>query len=106
MSHDMLSHVDMHTNEAFGFSCERLPWLCKCISAIGSGKVGDQVFFANDLELTVYRNDDGYAAYEIKEGDDYIGYGDVNEGRVDTGKYLMYRHGRRHLLQGGHNGGS
>ena len=34
--------------------------------------VGDQVFFADDLELTVFRSDDGYAAYEIKEGDEYI----------------------------------
>ena len=36
------------------------------------------------------------AAYEIKEGDDYIAYGDVNDGRKDR---------RRRLLQA-HQGGS
>ena len=80
--YDMLSQVSVHSNGAFEFSCDQSPRLCKCISAIGTGKVGDQVFFADDLELTVFRADDGYA-YEIKEGDEYIDYGDVNDGRRD-----------------------
>ena len=41
--------------------------------------------------------DNGYAAYEIKEGDEYIDYGDVNEGRKDR---------RRRLLQAGAGSGS
>ena len=55
------------------------------------------MLFADDLVLTVFRSDDGYAAYEIKEGDEYIGYGDVNDGRKDR---------RRRLLQSGAGGGS
>ena len=100
--YDMLSQVNVDSNGAFDFSCWRSPRLCKCISAIGTGKVGDQVFFADSLELTVFRADDGdnkgYAAYEIKEGDEYIVYGDVNDGRMDRR--------RRRLLQAGVNGGS
>ena len=91
--YDMLSHVDVESDGAFEFSCRQSPRLCKCISAIGTGNVGDQSFTADDLELTVFRADDGYAAYEIKEGDEYIGYGDVNDGRVDRR--------RRRLLQAG-----
>ena len=95
---DMLSQVDVDSDGAFEFSCERSPRLCKCISAIGTGTVKrDQVFFADDLELTVFRSNDGYPAYEIKEGDEYIDYGDVNDGRLDR---------RRRLLQGGAGGGS
>ena len=96
--YDMLSQVNVDSNGAFEFSCRRSPRLCKCISAIGTGKVGDQVFFADNLELTVFRQDDPdeegyeYAAYEIKEGDEYIAYGDVNDGRTDR---------RRRLLQNG-----
>ena len=70
--YDMLSQVNVDSNGAFEFSCRRSPRLCKCISAIGTGKVGDQIFFADDLELTVFRADDEYAAYEIKEGDEYV----------------------------------
>ena len=94
---DMLSQVDVDSDGAFEFSCRQSPQLCKCISAIGTGDVGDQVFFADDLELTVFRSDDGYAAYEIKDGDEYIDYGDVNDGRKDR---------RRKLLQVGAGGGS
>merc|ERR1711871_1653736 len=95
---DILSQVNVDSNGAFEFSCRRSPRLCKCIYAIGTGFVGDQVFFADDLELIVFRTDDGYAAYEIKEGDEYIDYGDVNDGRRDRR--------RRRLLQTGHRGGS
>ena len=96
--YDMLSHVDVESDGAFEFSCLHSPRLCECISAIGTGNVGDQSFTADDLKLTVFRADDenaddGYAAYEIKEGDEYIGYGDVNDGRVDRR--------RRRLLQAG-----
>ena len=93
----MLSPVDVHSDGAFEFNCDRSIRLCRCIHAIGTGYVGDQVFFADYLELIVFRSDDGYAAYEIKEGDEYIGYGDVNDGRKDR---------RRMLLQVNTGGGS
>ena len=59
--------------------------------------MADRLDFANAYLRLVFRADDGYAGYEIKEGDEYIGYCDVNDGRM-----MM----RRRLLQGGAQHGS
>ena len=52
----------------------------------------------------MFRNEDDYVSYEIKENDDYLAYGDVNEGDVEDA--TGWRRRRRRLLQGGTVGGS
>ena len=76
----------------------------------GVGETGwEAKFFSpeeegSSLELTVFRNGDGYVSYEIKENDDYLAYGDVNEGDVEDATGMRRR--RRRLLQGGGHHGS
>ena len=88
----------MDTNEAF---CDTPP---SCEEWFGRRRH----FYAKDgdytLELNVFRDDEsGYVSYEIKENDDYLAYGNVNEGDVEDATGMRRR---RRLLKVGTTGGS
>ena len=78
--------MDLYWTQAFVFSVEGATSIVG--GSVKSVEICNGMSSNEDdscsLELTVFRTDDGdnkgYAAYEIKEGDDYIAYGDVNDG--------------------------
>eukprot|EP00943_MAST-04B_sp_MAST-4B-sp1_P008392 g8392.t1 len=98
----VLSHVHVDPNGIFKFSCSVSEQLCVCIHAIGEAMIAEQTFRAGNVKLTVFRNEKGFASFEILEGKTPIGYGDVNDGDVENA--LGRR--RRRLFQSVGNGGS
>ena len=103
----VLEDVHVESDGTFSFQCSEAKELCDCIVKAGETGIKPH-FYAEDgdykLELNVLRDDEsGYVSYEIKENDDYLAYGDVNEGDVEDA--TGYRR-RRRLLQSGVGGGS
>ena len=101
----VLEDVHVESDGTFSFECSEAKELCDCIVKVGETGM-EPHFYAEDgdytLELNVFRDDEsGYVSYEIKENDDYLAYGDVNEGDVEDATGM-----RRRLLQVGGNGGS
>ena len=100
----VLEDVHVESDGTFSFECSEAKELCDCIVKVGETGVEPR-FYAEDgdytLELNVFR-DGEYVSYEIKENDDYLAYGDVNEGDVEDA--TGYR--RRRLLQAGASGDS
>merc|ERR1711871_478356 len=83
----ILQDVRVESGGIFSFECSEAEELCDCIVKVGVTGV-EPHFYVEDgdykLALDVFRdNESGYVSYKIKEGDEYIDYGDVNDGRVD-----------------------
>ena len=72
-----------------------------CDYIVGVGETGwEAKFFSPEEEgsyihLTVFKNEDGYVSYELKENDVALAYGDVNEGDVEVATGYRRRRLRR-----------
>eukprot|EP00942_MAST-04A_sp_MAST-4A-sp1_P013123 g13123.t1 len=85
----ILKKVRVEPNGNFHFSCSTANELCTCIFNVGeTGK--EAKFYSPDetLALNVFK-DGNTTAYEILESGEAVGYGDVNEGRMDRRRRLL-----------------